>query len=86
MARPRKGGEAHGTAFAHSTRERAMSMEELEIEAMMLPLEERERLAERLLWSLGSDLAFERERTSCSQPDPDDDSGDALWETVPPPR
>lgn len=38
-----------------------MSIQELEVEAMKLPPEERERLAEKLLSSVDADLAFESE-------------------------
>lgn len=38
-----------------------MSIEELEVEAMKLPPEERERLAEKLLSSVDAGLAYEAE-------------------------
>ena len=43
------------------TRRTSVSIEELEIEAMRLPPEERERLAEKLLSSVDPGLAFEEE-------------------------
>lgn len=43
------------------TRRTSVSIEELEVEAMRLPPEERKRLAERLLSSVDPGLSFEEE-------------------------
>jgi putative addiction module component (TIGR02574 family) len=50
-----------GITFLMTNREGSMSVEELEAEALKLPPIERERLAARLLSSVGSRLEYEAE-------------------------